>query len=134
MAMLKLQTHFEQVPLEMVTKIVENEIHRQVTSEHEQGTNEKKPEEIFPGNAHGQCVKENSLPFAILEISWNTLRFATAIALEDTEARAQELAAAAPGARRLLKQITGHKPTVKFEARRERPAASRRSLRRGKTS
>ncbi|HEV1993969.1 MAG TPA: hypothetical protein VGR03_06545 [Candidatus Acidoferrum sp.] len=43
--MLKLKTHFEQVPLEMVKQIVEKELQREMASEQARGTKKKKLEE-----------------------------------------------------------------------------------------
>jgi hypothetical protein len=43
--MLKLETHFEQVPLEMVKQIVEKELQRQIATEQVRGTKKKKLEE-----------------------------------------------------------------------------------------
>jgi hypothetical protein len=47
--MLKLKTHFEQVPLEIVRKIVEEQIRRETTTEEDQGTKKKTLEEDLLG-------------------------------------------------------------------------------------
>jgi hypothetical protein len=43
--MLKLKTHFEQVPLEMVKQIVEKELQREMATEQARGIKKKKLEE-----------------------------------------------------------------------------------------
>ena len=43
--MLKMKTHFEQVPLEMVKQIVEKELQREMATERARGIKKKKLEE-----------------------------------------------------------------------------------------
>ena len=45
--MLKPKTHFEQVPLETVRKMVEQQIRRETTTEQDQGTMQRKLEDLF---------------------------------------------------------------------------------------
>ena len=45
--MLKAKTHFEQVPLETVRKIVEEQIRRETTTEQDQGTMQRTLEDLF---------------------------------------------------------------------------------------
>jgi len=45
--MLKPKTHFEQVPLEIVRKIVEEQIRRETTTEKDQGTMQRTLEDPF---------------------------------------------------------------------------------------
>jgi hypothetical protein len=46
--MLRLKTHFEQVPLEVIRKIVEEQIRREATTEQDQGPkNEKLENDLF---------------------------------------------------------------------------------------
>jgi hypothetical protein len=45
--MLKTKTHFEQVPLETVRKIVEEQIRRERTTEQDQGTVPRTLEDLF---------------------------------------------------------------------------------------
>jgi len=45
--MLKAKTHFEQVPLETVRKIVEEQIRRETTTEPDQGTMRRTLEDLF---------------------------------------------------------------------------------------
>lgn len=45
--MLKPETHFEQVPLEIVRKIVKEQIQRETTPEKDQGTEKRTLEDLF---------------------------------------------------------------------------------------
>jgi len=45
--MLKPKTHFEQVPLEIVRKIVEEQIRGETTTEQDQGTMQRTLEDLF---------------------------------------------------------------------------------------
>jgi hypothetical protein len=45
--MLKPKTHFEQVPLETVRRIVEKQIRRETTAEQDQGTMQRTLEDLF---------------------------------------------------------------------------------------
>ena len=45
--MLKPKTHFEQVPLEIVRKIVKEQIRRETTTEQDQGTMQRTLEDLF---------------------------------------------------------------------------------------
>jgi len=45
--MLKPKTHFDQVPLEIVRKIVEEQIRRETTTERDQGTIQRTLEDLF---------------------------------------------------------------------------------------
>ena len=45
--MLRLKTHFEQVPLEIVRKIVEEQIRREIASKQDQGTMQRTLEDLF---------------------------------------------------------------------------------------
>jgi hypothetical protein len=45
--MLEPKTHFEQVPLETVRKIVEEQIRRETTGEQDQGTMQRTLEDLF---------------------------------------------------------------------------------------
>ena len=47
--MFKPKTHFEQVPLEIVRKIVEEQIRRETAAEQDQGTNGRTLEDLFGG-------------------------------------------------------------------------------------
>jgi hypothetical protein len=45
--MLEAKTHFEQIPLEIVRKIVEEQVRKEVTIEDNQETGKKTPEEVI---------------------------------------------------------------------------------------
>jgi hypothetical protein len=47
--MFKPKTHFEQVPLEIVRKIVEEQIRRETATEQDQGTKRRTLEDLFGG-------------------------------------------------------------------------------------
>jgi hypothetical protein len=63
--MLEQKTHYEQVPLEIVRKIVEEQILQEITTEQAQGTNTLKLEED-PVEAQEELIA-GSGPFSNLE-------------------------------------------------------------------
>jgi hypothetical protein len=65
--MLKPRTHFEQVPLKIVRKIVEEQIRLQTTTEQNQETKKKAPEEDLWG-AHHQSITARSRTFSRVEL------------------------------------------------------------------
>jgi hypothetical protein len=107
--MLKHETHFEQVPLEVVKKIVEEEAKQEKTSEQARGTKKKKLEED-PG-------KIMTVPFDIFqaESDGSVLWLESAATLEDAKARIQQLAVRSPGEYLLVNQETGNKLVIKLE-------------------
>jgi len=56
-------THFEQVPLEIVRKIVEEQIRRETTTEQDQGTMQRTLEDLF-GAQEQPMVKSRAFSHA----------------------------------------------------------------------
>ncbi len=52
--MLQRKTHYEQVPLETVRKIVEEQVRQELTIEDNQGTGKKTLKEVFVGAGNNQ--------------------------------------------------------------------------------
>ncbi len=63
--MFKARTHFEQVPLETVRKIVEEQIRRETAINQDQGTQKQKLEEVQSGAQ--ELLTAGSLTFSRVE-------------------------------------------------------------------
>jgi len=62
--MFKTETHFEQIPLEMVKKIVEEQMQREIAAERTQGTKEKTLEEDLWGPKEQSIAMSGKIPRA----------------------------------------------------------------------
>jgi hypothetical protein len=58
--MLEPKTHFEQVPIEVVRKIVEEQIRREITTEQDQGTKKITVEEDLLGAAEQSMARSRT--------------------------------------------------------------------------
>jgi hypothetical protein len=63
--MFKIRTHFEQVPLETVKKIVEEQVRRETTTNQDQGAQKKTLEEVQSGAQ--ELSTASSLTFSQVE-------------------------------------------------------------------
>jgi hypothetical protein len=117
--MLASKTHFEQIPLELVRKIVEEQIRREKTTEQDQGTGKRTLEDLF-GAQEQSIARERFMivPFDIFQTEpGGSLRWLEAAeTLEDAKTRAQELALRAPGEYVILDLKTGNKIVIKSDA------------------
>jgi hypothetical protein len=56
--MLEPKTHFEQVPIEIVRKMVEEQIRRETATEQDEGTMRRTLEDLFgPRTTHGEVAR-----------------------------------------------------------------------------
>ena len=60
--MLEPRTHFEQIPLEIVRKIVEEQMQREIAAERTQGTKEKMLEEDLWGPQEQSIAMSGTIP------------------------------------------------------------------------
>jgi hypothetical protein len=125
--MLEPKTHFGQVPLEIVRKIVAGQIRRE-TLEQDQGIRNRTLEDLF--GAQEQSTRRGKFMIAPFDIflteAGGSLRWLEAAeTLEDAKARVQELALCSPGEYVLLDQRTGNKIVIESDAVGGAPGANR---------
>jgi hypothetical protein len=116
--MLKSKTHFEQVPLEIVRKMVEAQIRQAATIEQSQ-EGQKNLRDGFCEHESNQGSRWKLMvdPFDIFQTETvGSLRWVEAAkSLEDAKARVQDLALRSPGEYIILDQKTGNKIAIKSE-------------------
>ena len=64
--MLEPRTHFEQIPLEMVRKIVEEQIEREIAAEQAQGTEERTSQEDPLWAQERSVARSRTIPPAVV--------------------------------------------------------------------
>lgn len=106
--MAKPKTHFEEVPLEVVKKVVEK---NQAGTKARMGPNDKDSPGI---QLKGKTM---SVPFDIFltETNGGVLWIGTAETVEDAQARVRELASRSPGEYFLLNQKTGNRLVIRLD-------------------
>jgi hypothetical protein len=112
------KTRFEQVPLEVVKKVVEEQAKREETTESGRGTKKEELEEILVGDRQGQWERQKKVTHLLdifrVETS-GVLWVESAATIEDAKARVQELAVGSPAEYIVLDQKTGNKLLIKLD-------------------